>query len=478
MSLTAERMLDRFYARDAAYDGRFITGVLSTGIYCLPSCRARKPKQENLRFFNSPAEAEAAGFRPCRRCRPDDFYRRYDPEREAVLELTRRIREEPGAYATVEDLARALDMSTTHLNDLFHRFYHRSAGWFLTEARVHKACRLLAATDERVLEIGAASGYASLSSFNENFRKLTGMSPAEYRRLRDSGAFVLRLPGWEAAWALRFQGRDGESLCERHDGVALTKALTVEGQPVVLKLTALDGVVYCQAESASQSAVDMFQVHAIALRLLGAAPDPSSFARTASQEPRLRALVKDRPRLRIPQTATVFEGLCWAIIGQQISLPSAYQLRRNLARLAGTPLASGLFTHPTPAAVAALDYADLQRLRFSRRKAEYLIDAARSIVSGVLPVESFSGLPADEVQERLLGVRGIGVWSSNYLGMRSCGLGDCAPIGDTGLAAGLQRYLGLSQKPDGEETRRLMEGFKPFRSFVTFHLWQTLGGGG
>src|SRR5947199_8865847 len=99
MAMARERMIDRMLASDPAYNGRFLIGVLTTGIYCLPSCRARKPKPENVRFFDNPESALRAGLRPCKRCRPDDFYQRHDPDQEIVEKVTERVRRGPAALA-------------------------------------------------------------------------------------------------------------------------------------------------------------------------------------------------------------------------------------------------------------------------------------------------------------------------------------------------------------------------------------------
>src|SRR2546430_912721 len=109
-------MLERMYASDKAYDGRFLTGVLSTGIYCLPSCPARKPKPENVRFFPTEAEAQAAGLRACRRCRPDDFYRDHDPDAQQLTALTEQIRREPGAFPDVSQMVSISGIGATKLH--------------------------------------------------------------------------------------------------------------------------------------------------------------------------------------------------------------------------------------------------------------------------------------------------------------------------------------------------------------------------
>lgn len=314
--------------------------------------------------------------------------------------------------------------------------------------------------------------------------------------------FVLHLPpSLSAASIFPFQARDPQSVCEWGDATRLFKGIVIGGRPVLLELTAVGparvvGRVVgralivpspCTDDVAGTARVTLsVAAERIVRRLLGFAPDPAPFEAAVARDPRfapLRPLVAARPGLRIPQTVTVWEGLAWAIIGQQINLSFAFQLRRELVRLAGRPLGvvdprgGQLYAFPDPAAVASLDYADLQRRKYSRRKAEYLIDAARLIAAGELPCEELPDLPPAEVERRLLAVRGIGPWSANYVAMRACAFPDCVPVGDTGLSSGLQRLFALDHRPGPDETRELMAPFAPYRSFVTFHLWR-MGGGG
>jgi 3-methyladenine DNA glycosylase/8-oxoguanine DNA glycosylase len=131
----------------------------------------------------------------------------------------------------------------------------------------------------------------------------------------------------------------------------------------------------------------------------------------------------------------------------------------------------GLVAHPDAAAVARLDYDDLTRRQWSRRKAEYVIDVARSVASGALDLEALLLAPAGKVRERLESLRGFGVWSANYVMMRGCGLADCVPLGDSGLATALEHFHALDHRPDQAETDALMQPFRPYRSLATFHFW-------
>ena len=269
---------------------------------------------------------------------------------------------------------------------------------------------------------------------------------------------------------LRYMGRDPESLCERVDGTTIVKALRIDGQPSLLQLDLLPREARLRVTPARRTRAARDAATSIALRLLGLPFDPAPFERRIARDPRLAPLVAGRRGLRIPLTANVFEAVVWAIVGQQVNLAFAYKLRRVVVELAGERIGS-LIAHPDPAAVARLDYDDLTRRQFSRRKAEYLIDTARLIADGALDVESMPAQDPAAVQTTLMAVRGFGAWSTNYVMLRGCGFADCVPLGDTGLTSGLQSFFGLDRRPDADETLRRLAPFAPFRSLATFHLW-------
>jgi 3-methyladenine DNA glycosylase/8-oxoguanine DNA glycosylase len=173
-------------------------------------------------------------------------------------------------------------------------------------------------------------------------------------------------------------------------------------------------------------------------------------------------------------TLDPFEALVWAILGQQVNLAFAYALRRDLIRRVGVPASEGLIAHPDATRIAALEIADLQALRLSRRKAEYLLHAATEVATGRLRLDAPT--TATAAVRNLLALRGCGPWTAQYVLMRGLGFGDGVPVGDAGLTLALQRWFGLDSRPDGSETLRLMAPFAPHRSLATFHLWASLKG--
>jgi AraC family transcriptional regulator of adaptative response / DNA-3-methyladenine glycosylase II len=476
MIMTRDLMLERFYARDRASDGRFITGVLTTGIYCLPSCTARKPLPENVRFFASQDDARSAGLRPCRRCKPDYFYQQYDPDVHLLETLAADVRRSPAAFADAAAMVGVSGIGTTKLNALFRQHFHTTPAAFLARERVAAARRALA-EGRSVTDAAYAAGYESLSAFHLNFRRQTGLTPGEYRALGQSAAFTLALPdGFRPEVVLNYLGRDPESLIERVAGGEMVKGLRLGGAPARMRMRFEADAVLCAVEAdRTVGAEEMREAHAAAVRMLGLAAEPAAFERHVARRPELARLVERRPGLRVPQTADAWECLVWTIVGQQVNLPFAFALRGVVAELAGEPAGDGLRAHPTPEAVARLDYDDLTSRRFSRRKAEYVIDTARLIASGELRIDGGERELATALERRLLDVRGLGPWSVAYLMMRGLGFADCVPAGDAGLSAALQRFFTLDHRPGPAETRALMEPFAPFRSLATYHLWTSLG---
>ncbi len=180
-SISETEMYARILASDAAWDGRFYFGVVTTGIYCRPSCRVRKPRRENVRFFGAPAEARDAGLRPCRRCHPDDFAAGEDVDRDELLALVAELRANPARFPDVEAVVLRSGYGATHLFDTFRRILGVTPAAVLNDARIEHAKHLLSETNDSVLSVALASGYRSVSAFHRRFKLATGLTPMAYR---------------------------------------------------------------------------------------------------------------------------------------------------------------------------------------------------------------------------------------------------------------------------------------------------------
>jgi AraC family transcriptional regulator of adaptative response / DNA-3-methyladenine glycosylase II len=285
--------------------------------------------------------------------------------------------------------------------------------------------------------------------------------------LRGARKFVVALPqGYPLPYLRQALGRDTASLTEWLAGNCFQCGVMLDGMPAALNLRLSEEAVEVEFSQEGGAAA-----HEVVARLLGLEQDAAGFVRLAARLG-LGRLTAGRAGLRVNQNYSVFDGLTWAIIGQQINLAFTRLLRRRLTERAGEEVGQGLRTPPTPEAVAALEREDLLRMQFSRQKADYLLGLARAVVEKRHDLEGLRQLSATRVERTLRAIRGLGPWSVHWVMMRSLGFTDCLPLGDTGVASGLQALFELEERPDLEAMRRLMAVFSPYRSLATTHLWQ------
>jgi AraC family transcriptional regulator of adaptative response / DNA-3-methyladenine glycosylase II len=459
---------DRAKARQGALDGKFIVGVMTTGIYCLPSCAARPPKPENIRVLATEDEAKALGLRACKRCRPDLFYRGEDEDVSLFEGLQERVSSAPLNFVNTSALAKAAGVSLAKLGDLFRDHAHLAPAAWLRRERVRHAAAALLSGNDKVVDIGFATGFESESVFHRQFLALTRMTPGAYRALGNATVFLLQLPaGYRTREILDFHARDPEGTAERSEGNKLWKALQTPDGPVVLEISFEKEGAWARIHANRQlSRVTMAFLHEAALKMLGLNNEVSAF------ETRHADLAVRRRGLRLPGIPSGFDGICWAIIGQQINLKFAAQLRREMIALAGEKVGD-MIAHPTPERVANLSVADLSTRKFSRSKASYLIGIAEAVLMNELAIETLPLGSAVSAKNKLMAQRGIGIWTARYALMRS-GFADAAPVGDSALATALQRLYKLPERPGTDETERLMSAFAPHRSIATMHLWNSL----
>ena len=459
---------DRGEARQGKCDGKFILGVMTTGIYCLPSCAARPPKPQNVRLFTTETEAKAAGLRACKRCRPDLYYRGEDENIALFNGLTARIEASPEAFADASALARAAGVSLTKLADLYRDHAHLAPVQWLRRQRVKRAAHELLIGSDRVAEIGFGAGFESESVFHRQFLAQMRMTPGAYRALDGAQVFLLQLPAfYRAKEILGYHGRDPEGLSEKSEGNRIWKAMPTEDGPAVVEISIEPGQAWVKVHSEKKLGRNAMAVlHQASLRMLGLTLDVGSF------ESRHTAFTAPRRGLRMPLLPTGFDALCWGIIGQQINISFASSLRREMILLAGQKIGD-MRAHPTPEAVANISIADLAARRYSRSKAAYLVDAAQAVADRRLDIEGLGEGSAIAAERALTAQRGIGIWTARYVLMRG-GFADAAPVGDSALATALQHLHKLSERPDADGTARLMAAFAPHRSIATMHLWTYL----
>ena len=293
---------------------------------------------------------------------------------------------------------------------------------------------------------------------------------------------TLALPApYRSADVLAFHGRDAEGLSEQvlhaQGEARIRKAVLLNGMPTLLDVTLTPAPVpdtaLCRVEAdGTLDAPTLALAHdalrsALALRI-----DPAPFAAFVREDPVFAPLVARQPGLRIVQSATVFEALTWAIIGQQINLPFAISLRRTFIEQAGRPHSSGLRCYPEAADVARLDIEQLTTRKFSRAKADALLRVARLAAEGKLPLSQHDD--PQQAAAALLAVKGVGPWTVNYTLLRGYGYADCSLEGDVAVRSAIGRLAGMADKPGIAAAQAWLAAYAPHRTMAAAYLWASL----
>jgi DNA-3-methyladenine glycosylase II len=285
-------------------------------------------------------------------------------------------------------------------------------------------------------------------------------------------------PGYRREDALAFHGRDPQGLAERVEGAHIRKGVLLDGVPTVLALRLPD--TETEAETEAVCSVDtadarvLPRARAALAGMLGLRIDPGAFAQAVRGDALFAPLVAREPGLRVIQSATVFEALSWAIIGQQINLPFAIALRRSFIEQAGRAHPSGLWCYPEAGDVARLELKQLTSRKFSRAKAETLLRLARLVADGELELEPDAAGDPSRISGRLLAVKGIGPWTVNYALLRGYGYPDCSLHGDVAVRSAIGRLLGGDSRPSIAEAEAFLQAYRPHRTMAAAYLWASL----
>ena len=277
--------------------------------------------------------------------------------------------------------------------------------------------------------------------------------------------------GYRHADAYAFHGRDAEALAERVDPDAgrIRKGVLLDGVATTLDIVLHADRAECSVEA--DGPVPEAALHDVLQNMLGLRIDPAPFERMVAHDPLFGPVVARLPGLRVIQSATVFEALTWAVIGQQINLPFAIALRRTFIAQAGRAHPGGLWCYPEAADVARLDVDRLTSRKFASAKAETLLRLARLVADGTLSLARTAD-PA-EVGARLLAVKGIGPWTVNYALLRGWGYADCSLEGDVAVRNAIGRLRG-EERPGLGDAQAFLAAYRPHRTMAAAYLWASL----
>ncbi|GAA2721843.1 DNA-3-methyladenine glycosylase [Cellulomonas aerilata] len=511
--------------RDPRFDGRLYVGVLSTGIYCRPSCPARTPRPENCRYYAAAAAAVAAGFRACRRCRPDALpgTRQWDGRADLAARALRAIADGVVDEHGVAGLASRLHVSDRHLHRVLVTEVGASPLQLARTRRAQLARVLLDQTSLPMPDVAFAAGFASVRQFNDVMREEFGAAPSALRAVgRRAGAG----PGRPGRPGQTRQGRGGagpgpavdddraagdervpvegaeltlrlrhalpydaagwfdhvahravpglERVDARRDGGPrrVTRLVAAPGGPVLVEVGVSDDGGQVHAALRLARLDDLGGVVARLRRWLDLDADPSAVDAALADDALLGPLVAARPGLRVPGTVDPFELAVRAVLGQQVSTTGARTLAGRLVAELGAdgPVASdGLRVFPTPQAMADAGPDRLRTLGLTGARAATLAALAAAVADG-LPLDPAAD--RSEVRAALLALPGVGPWTADYVALRALGDPDVFPAGDLVLRRA------LAELPGGTGTGVTVpaaaahaRAWSPWRGYAAQHLW-------
>lgn len=467
-------------SRDARFDGRFFTGVTSTGIYCRPICPARTPLAKHVRFYSCAAAAESAGFRACRRCHPEaspgspDWNVRAD----IVARALRLIADGTVDTDGVTGLAQRLSVSERHL----HRELTTEIGvgpLALARSRRAQTARILIdQTSLSLTTIAFTAGFSSIRQFNDSMQEAFGCAPSELRRhvpsRRDAdGRLTLRLqyrPPFNAEELLGYLGKRALPGVEEVVNGRYRRTLAFSRSKGILEIEPLADIHALAVHLCLDDLSDLSQIVQRCRNLFDLDADPAAIAAILGADPIIAPLVEKRPGLRIPGSINGFELAVRAIIGQQVSIAGARTLAGRLVAAHGDHLSEpkGALTHffPTPEQILN---ADPTTRGMPRTRAAALQALARAVAEGDLVLDRDAD--REQTMDQLLKLPGVGPWTASYIAMRALGDPDAFPGTDLAIQKALKQH-DIATDPKG--LARRAEAWRPWRAYVTYHLWANL----
>ena len=488
-------------ARDARFDGRLFVGVTSTGVYCRPVCRVRTPRRENCRFFDTRAQAEAAAFRPCMKCRPEIAPGLSQMDSSQSLAQTAAALIDGAVHSgqtlTLPAVAQRLGVTDRHLRRIFQSAHGVTPRDYLTTQRLLLAKQLLTDTRQPVTQVALASGFESLRRFNAAFVERYRLNPTQLRRERvqhsghttEDGAPLPHLPPLPPLPHLRLAYRppfDVPGVLGHFQRRVVPGIEAVEGLTLRRTLAwphpggALQGWIVlrfvperCEVHLSTSDTLSP---------VLGALLQRVRHALDLDGEPALTDPVMAllplpaRPGLRLPGAFDGFEAAVRVVLGQQVTCAAARTLVQRVAHRFGTPLSTPFpdldRVFPDAATLAAADPEVLGRLGIVRQRVRALQALASEVAAGRLLLHR--GAPLLPTLQALNDLPGIGDWTAQVIAMRALAWPDAWPASDVGLLNALAPHLPgppQNRARDAVRITQLAEAWRPWRAYAVMRLW-------
>ena len=465
-------------ARDSRFDGRVWFAVTSTGIYCRPVCPAQTPKRTNVRFFSNPAAAVSAGFRACKRCRPDSQpgSRAWDHRGDLAGRALRLIADGAVDNGGVGGLAATLHVSARHL----HRTLIAEVGagplQLATSRRAQTARMLIDQTSMQLSDIAFAAGFSSIRQFNDITRREFGCPPSELRRAlvapigADDPMLLLRLKfrqPYDATSVGAFLAARAVQGLESHltskSSWRHQRVIRLPHGPAIVTVEPRDDHMLLSTHQVNLG--DTAKLVSVVRRWLDLDADPGAIADVLGSDEALIPAIRERPGLRVPTTVDPWETCVRAIVGQQISVAAATTLLGRLVANHGEPISSEWLEFPRPELLANAGSAALANLGLTGARSRSLHALATAVATGEVPL---GDVPRQDTLAALVKVPGIGPWTLAYIALRALGDPDAFPVTDLVLRRGAGA-LNLPTAP--LELLRRSAAWSPWRAYAASQLW-------
>ncbi len=503
-------------SRDRRFEGRFVVGVVTTGVYCRPGCPAPMPRRKNVKFYRCAAAAEEAGFRPCLRCRPES-----SPGTPAwmgtsatVSRALRLLLSSEEEELGIEELAARLGVGSRHLRRLFVTHVGASPRAIVATRRAHFAKKLIEETNLTMTAIAFASGYPNVRRFNAAIRRSFRNTPGRLRENRpaalsparpasnNSGAHpVRRAPagrGAGAEYGARPTGAGTDALVlklpfkppfdwnrmvtffslravpgiETCDAAAYRRTIRAGDTTGIIEVRPVPGMHHLELRVHGPVSPDLPAIVERVNRIFDLTCDPADIAEHLGRDPVLATTTTLQAGPRVPGAWDPFEMAVRGLLGQQVSVKGAVTLTGRLVERFGEALPAGDgngLTHLFPTA-EVLARNDVSAIGIPKSRAATIRDLAAAVQDGSVRLDRYRDL--EETVEELCAVKGVGAWTAHYIAMRGLSHPDAFPSSDLGLLKTAERW-GKDPKPKNLEA--IAEAWRPWRAYAVIALWMSLG---
>ncbi|MFD2164801.1 AlkA N-terminal domain-containing protein [Thalassotalea euphylliae] len=459
-------------SKDARFDGKFFTAVVTTGIFCRPICTARAPKEENVRYFENAEQAQNAGYQPCKRCLPE-----LAPEQSLPVEIKRLTKSLVNEGLTVAELADKFDLSERHVRRLFQKQFSMAPSKYAHHQRLLAARKLITGTSLPVSDICFSAGFTSVRRFNESVKATYGETPTQMRKrsgkiTRESEITILlsyRPPfDWQAMLSF-FRLRQLPGIEQVTDDKYM-RSITLDGSTGWIEVEEVPNKHALKLTLAIEDISLLNQVISRVRAMFDLDAEMPLIHDHLSQDELLARVIRHNPGIRLPGCWDIFEFSIRAILGQQVSVKAATTLAGRIASRYGGELN---LTHPSLhqcfPSVEQLHGADYENIGLTQTRIATLKRWVEFFSNNASLFDNYTDLAV--LEKTLTDIKGIGPWTVNYLAMRGLSDPNAFPASDLGV------IKALSVGDNRLSTKAIIaraEPWQPWRAYATLYLWLSL----